>query len=106
MPTIIPYLIAGVSTTAFLTLWFWVVRRELLAKQNMVQNAEEQLLACRKNYLQSKDGVGEMDAENILIRSQDIYVQSITLHNQTLRKPWNLIPGYIMGFHIIPEKNP
>lgn len=106
MTAIISYLIAGVSTTAFLTLWFWVVRRELLTKQNMVQNAADQLLACRKNYLLSRDGVGEMDAETILIRSRDIYIQSITLYNQTLRKPWNGIPGYIMGFRIISERNP
>ncbi len=106
MTIIISYLIAAASTTAFLALWFWVVRRELLRKLNMIQSAASQLLACHKNYLQSRDEVGEIDAENIMLRSRDIYVQSVKLYNQTLRKPWYYIPGWLMGFRIMSEKDP
>jgi len=103
--TIIPYLLAGVSTIAFIALWFWVAYQELVAKQKMVQSATDQLLACRKTYLQSKDEAGEAESETILARSQDIYIQSITLYNQALKKPRNFIPGYIMGFRQA-DKNP
>ncbi|MEL1135685.1 hypothetical protein AAC978_10925 [Desulfitobacterium sp. THU1] len=104
MTTIIIYLVAGISTTAFVILWFWVARQELLAKQSTVQSAGSQLIVCHKKYLQSEDGLEEINAKNILLRSQDIYIQSVKLYNQTLKKPWNRIPGIFMGFCMLDEK--
>lgn len=85
-------------------LWFWVVREKLLAKQSTVQSAASQLIVCRKKYLQAKDELDELDAQSILLRSQDIYIQSVRLYNQTLRKPWNRIPGFCMGFFGMSDK--
>jgi hypothetical protein len=103
LTTMIAYVAAGISTTAFLALWFWVVRQELTTKKDTVKSARSQLTACRKKYLQARNGPEEIDAQGILTRSRDIYQQSVTLYNQTLRKPWNRIPGFLMGFREISK---
>lgn len=104
MGTIILTLVAGISTTAFVILWFWVVRKELMAKRSTVNSAASQLVVCQKKHLQAKDGLDERDAQSILLRSQDIYIQAVSLYNQTLSKPWNRIPGLCMGFFKMPDK--
>lgn len=103
MTTIIACLIATTSTAAFLTLWFWVVHHELIAKKDTVNSAEIQLVSCRKKHMQSRNSSDESDAQGILTLSHDIYRQSVTLYNQTLLKPWNRIPGFLMGFQQIKE---
>lgn len=104
MATIIAYLIAGISTTGFLILWFWVARRELQEKHNMVESAANQLATCHKEYMLSRDGQEAMDAERIFLRSRDIYLQSVNLYNETLKRPWYGIPGFLMGFQIVSAK--
>lgn len=103
MTAVIAYVIAIISTTAFLALWFWVVYRELQAKTAMVNSAESQLAACRKNHMQTRGSLKEQDAKSILARSLDIYHQSIMLFNQTLQKPGHRIPGFLMGFRLMKE---
>ncbi|MGI6125310.1 MAG: hypothetical protein ACOYIG_14265 [Acetivibrionales bacterium] len=66
-----------------------------------VNSAENQLAACRKNHMLTRDSSGEQAAKSILSRSQDIYHQSVLLYNKTLQKPWNRIPGFLMGFRQI-----
>ncbi|MDD4239023.1 MAG: hypothetical protein PHT62_10790 [Desulfotomaculaceae bacterium] len=95
--------IAIISTAAFIVLWFWVVHRELRSKTDTVNSAVSQLAACRKNHLQTRDGPEEQDAKSIFSRSLDIYRQSVMLYNQALLKPWNLIPGFLLGFRQIKE---
>lgn len=104
MITIIACLAATISTSSFLVLWFWVVHRELRAKIDTVNSAKNQLYACRKNYMLTRDSANEQDAKSILSRSLDIYHQSVILYNQTLLKPWNRISGFLMGFRQIREQ--
>ncbi|MGS0763411.1 hypothetical protein [Syntrophomonas curvata] len=84
-------------------LWFWVVHRELRARTDTVNSARSQLAACRKKHMQARGGPEEQDAKSILSRSLDIYRQSVMLFNQTLLKPWNRIPGFLLGFRTIKE---
>jgi hypothetical protein len=105
LTTMIVGVTAAISTAAFLTLWFWVVHRELIAKKETVKSARSQLAACRKNHLRARDGPDEVGAQGILTRSRDIYRQSVTLYNQTLHKPWNCIPGFLMGFREISKED-
>lgn len=104
MATIIASIIAVLSTTGFVILWFWVARRELLEKQNMVQSAASQLATCHKDFLLARDGFDTMDAEHIFLRSRGIYIQSVNLYNKTLEKPWYRIPGFLMGFRMVSGK--
>lgn len=104
MTTIIACVTAIISTVAFLALWFRVVHIELRAKIDTVNSAENQLAACRKNHMLTRDSSEEQDAKSILSRSLDIYHQSIMLYNHTLQKPCNHIPGLLMGFRQIKRE--
>lgn len=101
MTTFIACVIALVSTLAFLALWFRVVYVKLKAKIDIVNSAKNQLAACRKDYMLKRDGAEGQDAKLILTRSLDIYRQSVKLYNRTLLKPYNYIPGLLMGFRKI-----
>ena len=103
MTTIIACLVALVSTTAFVTLWFWVVRRELYAKQKAVDAARCQLTASRQQMIRLRDGPEAAQAKEILERSQSIYRQAVTLYHKTLRKPWNAVPAFFLGFRPVGE---
>jgi len=99
--TIIAFVLALISTISFLALWFMTVYHELRSKTDTVKSAENQLAACRKNHMLLSDSSDEQSAKSILSRSMDIYNQSVMLYNQTLNRPWNRIPGYLMGFRQI-----
>lgn len=99
----IAFVTVGISTAAFLALWFRVVHRELRFREDTLKSAASQLAACRKKHMQTRGGPEETDAQCILARSRDIYRQSVTLYNQTLEKQQNRIPGFLMGFQPIEE---
>lgn len=98
MTTTLAYLIAAVATTAFIVLWFWVVRRELYEKKKMVEAAQNQLTASRDAYVRVRDGPEEKAAQEILKRSQSLYNQAVGIYNKTLRKPWNAVPAFLLGY--------
>lgn len=99
MTTTIAWSISFFSTAAFIALWFWAVRKELKIKQNMVESAKTQLVASKKWRLKARDATEEKKAQAILDRSMNIYLQSMELYRKVLHKPWNYLPGLLMGFH-------
>ncbi|MEG2138833.1 MAG: hypothetical protein RRY64_09255, partial [Oscillospiraceae bacterium] len=101
MPAAFATWIAIVSTAAFVGLWFWVVQGELVRGRNMVESAKIQVLACRKQCVRDSGSDGEAASRAVLLRSEDIYRQSIALYHRALKKPWNYIPGALMGFRPI-----
>ena len=72
MSSWVAWLIAAVSTTAFLVLWFWEVRRVLRSRRSVVESAAAQLSVCRR--------------------------QAVAHYNDTLCKPWCRLPGHLLGF--------
>ncbi|MEG0339211.1 MAG: hypothetical protein RR573_04780 [Oscillospiraceae bacterium] len=103
MTTILACLIAGISTVAFVTLWFRVVRRELYAKQKAEDAAMCQLIASRQSYMRARDGPKDKQAQEILEISEQVHNQSVQLYNEALHKPLNVIPGILMGFRTITD---
>ena len=95
-------LIAVVSTAAFLTLWFWDVRRILKSRMSTVESAAAQLSACRKG---AADG-GTRESAEILARSESIYRQAAELYNRTFSKPWIYLPGWLLGYRKLSEPLP
>ena len=83
MPSWVAWLIAAVSTTAFLVLWFWEVRRVLRSA------------ACRR---QAAGVRYDPELAQILARSESIYRQAVAHYNDTLCKPWCRLPGHLLGF--------
>ena len=98
MATAIACFIALFSTSALIALWFWVVRRELYARQKTVDAAKRQLAASRQQYARVRDGPGEKQAREILERCQSVYRQAVNIYNEALCKPWNAIPALFLGY--------
>ena len=88
-------LIAFVSTGLCIFLWFRDVRRIMQERKSTVESAGGQLVACREKALRAR---GDPEAPAVLERSESIYRQAVDLYNRTLRKPWNCLPAYLMGF--------
>ena len=96
MPGWFGWLLAGISTVGFVSLWFWEVRRVLRNYRSMVQCAAGQLVSCRKRLAQSQQDAALLE---VLRRSESIYRQAAGNYNETLHRPWIYIPGRLMGFH-------
>ena len=89
------YLIAIVSTTAFVLLWFWEVRRILREQKHTVESARQQFsIFNKKSHCDRNDP----EIKAILERSRNIYCQSVVHYNTTLQKPWIGFPAKLMGF--------
>jgi len=95
---VIASFIAIDSTTALIARWFWLVWRELNAKQKAVDAAKCQFSASRQEYLRLRDGPEEDNARGILERSQSIYKQSLRLYNEAQQKPLRIVPAFFLGF--------
>ena len=95
MPSWVAWLIAAVSTTAFLVLWFWEVQRVLRSRRSVVESAAAQLSACRR---QAAGVRYDPELAQILARSESIYRQAVAHYNDTLCKPWCYLPGHLLGF--------
>ena len=96
MPEWLGWLVAGISTVGFISLWFWEVRRVLRSFQSTVESAAGQLAAYRKRLAQAQQDAA---LQEVLRRSESIYRQAAGNYNETLHRPWIYIPGRLMGFH-------
>ena len=89
----IAWLAAIVSFSAFLVLWFREVRRMLRSLKSIVDSALEQAAACRRSAAADERAAG------VLARSESILRQAVENYNHALTRPWNFLPGHLMGFH-------
>lgn len=101
----VAYSVAIFSMIAFIALWFWMVKKELKAKRNMVGSAKAQLDASRTQRMKTTDTLEAQKAQEILVRSINIYQQSLELYKKALHKPWNYLPGLIMGFRFVGKED-
>ena len=85
----IAWLAALVSFSAFLVLWF----REVRSLKSIVDSALEQAAACRRSAAADERAAG------VLARSESILRQAVENYNHALTRPWNFLPGHLMGFH-------
>lgn len=95
MPPWIAWLIAAVSTAAFVCLWFWEVRRVLNDRKSVVDSAAGQLAAFRRR---AEDAPGNEELATVLHRSRSIYTQAVDNYNRALSRPWVYLPARLMGF--------
>lgn len=89
--------VAGISMCLFL--WFRDVRRIMQERKSTVESAAGQLACCRRKLVDAK---GDPEAKDVLGRSEKIYRQAVDLYDHTLKKPWILLPAFLMGFRFIP----
>ncbi len=105
MTAIVACFIAGLSTAAFLTLWFVISYRELAHKKLGVAAAAEQVQMHRTLFRQARGGPDAKTAKRMFDTSRLIYAEAAKCYNNTLKKPIYLFPGLIMGFRLLSETN-
>lgn len=76
--------------------WFRRARQVLLARREMLDRAQAQLIDCRKRAAGARC---DPALTEVLERSESIYRQAVYLYNAALHKPWVYLPGRLMGFH-------
>ncbi len=98
MSAAIAYVIAGISTFAFVALLFFNVYVSLSRKREEVYNAEENVRLLQDCFNEMRNTPDEISARKMLKTGTQIYTQIEERYNQTLRKPMYRIPGVLMGF--------
>lgn len=101
---ILGWFIAGVCVQAFIILWFTVSYRELSAKRKSLMAIDEQVQIHRRLYMQERGGENDAMALKMLENKLMVYREVEKSYNNLLKKPWNRIPAYILGFHPIGKE--
>ena len=91
----IPWLITAVSVTILIIFWFREARRQLTEQKEMLDTATAQWTDFRLKHICDRN---DPEIAEIMVRCESIYRQAANHYNETLHKPWILIPGTLMGF--------
>lgn len=98
------WLIAGLCVLVLITLWFSVSYKELSAKRKNLIAIGEQLRTHRLLCMQERGGENDIAAQKILQNKLMVYHKLKEEYNALLKRPFNRIPGYIMGFHSVESE--
>lgn len=98
MTTMIVCFVAGISITAFFTLWFMVAYREIAGKKRMLDDLAEQVQIHRALRTAAKTDTAQTEAARMLKTSMMIYNEAVKGYNCLLRHPFYCFPGFLMGF--------
>ena len=90
--------VAIISTIGFLSLWFYIVNKEMNFYKNSLNSAKSCLESHTKRYKQERSTERRHDAYNVLEIGFNIYLQTIENYNRAIKKPQNIIPAFLMGF--------
>lgn len=94
-------MIAIISSIGFLTLWFFIVKKEMKFYKNKVMSADFCLKGHQERFMKSRDGPKEEDMKNVLKMGIDLYAQVAKDYNVIRKKPQNIVPAILMGFREI-----
>lgn len=93
------WFVAGICIAAFVALWFSVSFKELSEKRNCLEAIDEQIQWHRIFYMQERGSENNAAARNVLDNKLIVYREVAKEYDALLKKPINVIPAYIMGFH-------
>lgn len=91
-------LVALFGIVAAFLLWLRITKLELRQKMDAVNSAQSQLNACRMFLSDLKDGPDAERVQAVDRQCRDIYRQAAVMYNETLQRPANRIPGWILGY--------
>ncbi len=106
MAAMIACVAAVICAAAFLSLWFTVSYRILMHKFREVEAAAEQIRMHYDLYRQKRGSPNAEAAKRMLDTSRMIYRESQNSYNQVYRKLLYHLPGFLMGFRFMKEKEP
>lgn len=101
--TLIGWITAVISTTAFVTLWFITANRELAQARQSVESAVRQVQLHKETYPQVRDGPYERAAANCLETSRMIYRETVKDYESIRQKPMNWIPAMILCYRQVED---
>lgn len=101
MQIIIAYVIAGISVTGLIALWFAVAFNRLVDKHQEVMAAKEQIKVHYEAYRKERGGQKEEIAKRMLDTSRLIYQESVNEYNRFYSNPMYHFPGFLLGFRFI-----
>jgi len=104
MTAVIAYIIAALSITALLALWFFNAYQVISRKMQDMMYAEEQVRLHREGCRKMRGSFGEPAAVRMLEISEKIYLQTEESYRKMFRKPIYGIPGFLMGFNTLEKK--
>lgn len=99
------WFIAGVSTTAFILIWFVTVDRELEKSKESVDNSLRQIKLHLEGASQVGEGQHKAAALNSLSVSRDIYQEAVKNYEALRCKLVNRLPAFILGYRSIPKES-
>lgn len=94
----IVWLITGSCLAGFITVWFVTVHKELAEKRRNLASLREQLLMHKEASALSRDAPENELAAKMLETNCRVYREAVKNYNRLLKKPWNCLPAFLMGF--------
>jgi len=95
-PVLLLIALFGIAAAFFL--WLRITKLELQQKMDAVNSAQSQLNACRMFLSDLKDGPDAERVQTVDRQCRDIYRQAAVMYNETLHRPINRIPGWLLGY--------
>jgi hypothetical protein len=96
------WLIAGAGALLCALLWLRRAERLLRERRRIVDDAAEQLAACRERAAERYDP----QRMEVLERSESIYRQAVDNYNALFRKRWARLPCALLGYVPCAEDAP
>ncbi len=97
------WLIAGISTTGLVIVWFVSAYRKLARAKQSVENAIRQVRLHVDGFAQVCHGPYEAAAANSLSVSRLIYREAVKNYEAVRDKPVNRLPALVLGYCAIPK---
>lgn len=99
MTTVIACFVAGISITAFFTLWFIVAYREIENKKQVLDDLAEQIkIYGSSEPTQSETENTEAARVHMLETGTMLYNEAAKSYNRLLRHPFYWFPGFVLRF--------
>lgn len=92
------YMIAGISTTLFLTLWFYIAYKDLSKAKKALEHTKIQFLMHSELLMKQRGSPQEKDAQKITQTSELIYKRALLDYEAERNKPLNKFPAFVFGF--------
>lgn len=98
------WLIAGLSTTGLIALWFGSAVKELEQSKESVDNAIRQIQLHLESSSQVWESSYKAAALHSLRVSGDIYQEAVKNYEAVRCKPLNRLPAFLLGYRAIPKE--
>ena len=94
------WLVASISLSLCILLWFLYARSVMNTRRSTVESAQYQLSVYHEKYRSAQED--DPTIADVLARSESICQQAIRIYNRTLHNPGIFLPAILLGFRSLP----